>query len=202
MNNQNNSQQNEPTHCSKCIWKIIVAVVIAALVAGGGVYIWQGSSPRDAKKDSEKEIYLPQDETKEITESDKNTECGKLVEFKNESWAKNLEALYKNEFLKPQDLNGELWSDASRPTMAGDMSSCKINNFFVFIPEFFEFGCGKIFKYDIDKNILKRPKEFFCASNFRNVNQDYVEFVGGQGDGGQYKEYNGKYYYNENRIEL
>jgi len=98
--------------------------------------------------------------------------CGKLSQFSNESWANNLNTLYKSDFLK--DSGGNLWYESGMPTMAGELSSCKINDLFVFIPEYFEFGCGTILKYDIENNKLAVSVPGFCASRFGQVTDTYV----------------------------
>ncbi|MFA4830896.1 MAG: hypothetical protein WC618_01820 [Patescibacteria group bacterium] len=126
--------------------------------------------------------------------------CGKLPQFRNESWANNLNALYKSDFLK--ELEGDLWYEPGTPTMAGELSSCKIKDLFVFIPEYFEFGCGRILKYDIKNNKLTVPSPGdFCASRFGQVTDTYIEYFGNSGDGGQGTNYHGRYYFNEDRIE-
>jgi hypothetical protein len=125
--------------------------------------------------------------------------CGKLNQFKNETWAKNVSDLYENEFLKAQGLSGELWPGEEALAMG-----CKINNSFIFIPEFFEFGCGRILVYDIKNNkltetVVKPPSA--CADRLGKITDTYVEYFGKAGDGGQNTDYYGKFYFNENKIE-
>ena len=60
--------------------------------------------------------------------------CGKLPQFRAEPWANDLNTLYKSYFLNEV---GDLWFEAGTPTMAGELSSCKIKDLFIFIPEYF-----------------------------------------------------------------
>lgn len=127
--------------------------------------------------------------------------CGKLINFKDEAWAPSLAISY-SDWLTESELTGTLWPDGK--TMAGDLSACQIGNYFIFIPEFFEFGCGMMFRYDISKDELlttgiAAPEA--CADTFGEVTDSYIEYFGSTGDGGETKEYHGRYHFGENRVE-
>lgn len=222
---QQNEQPIEPVQSSKNIWIIVVSIVATALIVGGGVYAWQKSNLNNTKQNLQQQISVLQNQVSQLQQAQTNKDlpivnqnqqqkddttptqpttnqavCGKLIKFKNEPWADNLATLYKNDFLRPQGLDGDLWP--GEVTMAGEVSSCKMKDLFMFIPEFFEFGCGRIFKYDTKSNVLEQARGTYCASEFKNIDENYIEFTGWQGDGGSGTQYKGKYYYEENRTEL
>lgn len=128
--------------------------------------------------------------------------CNKLSAYTNEPWFSQAETKYQTEFLYPQGLSGGLGSEFGVGCFIEDLA------LFVFIPEYYEFGCGKIFSYDIERGILKTPQPdynappLYCASEFGQITDDYIEFKGLQGDAGQGTQYQGKYYFLENTIEL
>jgi hypothetical protein len=132
---------------------------------------------------------------------EKKAICKKLRQFKNEIWAEDLNSLYKKQFLETQEIfNGSVWPDVSRE----GQDSCIIGNYLIFIPEFSEFGCMRIFKYDIEKNILDNTifGGELCANRFGEITDSYIEYFGIMGDGLYKTEYRGKYYYMTNTQEL
>lgn len=223
MDEQNNLQPNESAKSLKNIWMIVVSIIITALVVGGGVYAWQRSNLNSTEQSLQQQISVLQSQVNEfqqiaqpVVSSPETTQqpiqpivsqpvCGKLAQFKNESWANNLDALYKSNFLKPQGLDGpekDLWP--GEVTMAGELSSCKLKDIFIFIPEFFEFGCGRILKYDIKNNklvetVVRSPVA--CAHRFEEITDAYIEYFGGMSGGGQETNFHGRYFFNEDRIE-
>lgn len=56
MNEQNFPQPNESIQSSKNIWIIIVAVIITALIVGGGVYVWQRSNLQNTEQGLQQRI--------------------------------------------------------------------------------------------------------------------------------------------------
>lgn len=147
----------------------------------------------DAKQDSQ-----PQTTTK----SENNFLCKKLSEFKNAPWVENLNDLYIKQFLETQGISEEsIWPSGG---LVGQ-DSCIVDDYFVFIPEFSEFGCMRIFSYDIAKNILQDSVfgiDSVCANRFGEVTDSYVEYFGVHGDGLSNTEYHGKYYFKTNSQEL
>jgi len=121
--------------------------------------------------------------------------CGKLTAYQDYAWFNTLNQKYEDEFLVPQDLSGDVGGDFGEGCLTLDES------LFIFIPEYFEFGCGKVFSYDVKNDILKTPDHQYCASKFGQRVNNYVLFSGNEGDGGTCKKYDGKYYFLENRVE-
>lgn len=54
--NEQNLNPNEPIQSSKTIWITIIAVVITAIIVGGGVYAWQKSSLQSTEKSLQQQI--------------------------------------------------------------------------------------------------------------------------------------------------
>jgi len=132
---------------------------------------------------------------------EKNIICKNSSQFKNEAWAENLNNLYKKQFLEPQGIfDANIWPHFD---LEG-RDSCIIENYFIFIPAFSEFGCMRIFKYDIEKNILHNTifGEELCAGRFGEITNSYIEYFGIVGDGLYNTEYHGKYFYLTNTQEL
>ncbi|MBI5466678.1 MAG: hypothetical protein HY975_00475 [Candidatus Kerfeldbacteria bacterium] len=125
--------------------------------------------------------------------------CGPLTDFSNQPWAQSLDAQYNDVFVTYQGIS-------ERTVWSGESSTgCLLEKqqVFVFIPEFFEFGCGFILKYDIAKNLFSRtPVEqpTACADTFVSLTDEYVEYSGGIGDGGTGTTFSGKYYFLDNHL--
>ena len=127
--------------------------------------------------------------------------CGKLANYANQSWFAKANLKYQQEFLKPQKLTGNMGDEYGEGCLSKDQ------NLFVFIPEFFELGCGKLFTYDIKNDLLATPDKIntlptYCASELGKRIDNFINFKGFEGDGGTCREYNGKYYFIENRVEV
>ncbi len=56
MSEQNFPQPNAQTQHSKNIWVIIIAIVLTALIVGGGAYAWQNSNRKSAEQILQKQI--------------------------------------------------------------------------------------------------------------------------------------------------
>ncbi|MDP2685352.1 MAG: hypothetical protein Q8P20_10060 [bacterium] len=56
MNEQNIPQPNEPVQSSKHIWITTIAVVITAIIVGGGIYVWQKSRLQSTEKSFQQQI--------------------------------------------------------------------------------------------------------------------------------------------------
>ncbi|MBU2010369.1 MAG: hypothetical protein ABIJ80_02770 [Patescibacteria group bacterium] len=56
MNEQSVPQTNEPVQSSKYIWITIIAVVLTAIIVGGGVYAWQKTSLRTTEQSLQQQI--------------------------------------------------------------------------------------------------------------------------------------------------
>lgn len=132
------------------------------------------------------------------------TVCHKLSVYEDQSWFRQADIKFHNEFLTPQGVSGHLSmsSDFAEGCLSDDQS------LFVFIPEFYEFGCGKIFSYDINHDVLKTPPSnngspVYCASEFgENFENNYIPFKGQQGDGEACYQYTGKYDFIRNEVEV
>ncbi|MEF3691540.1 MAG: hypothetical protein V3574_00605 [Candidatus Moraniibacteriota bacterium] len=110
--------------------------------------------------------------------------CGKLSQFKNESWANNFAA------------RGTVFNDENE--------GCKIGDIFLANNGPSEFGCNSVVKYDIKNNKLIQTSlaaPNACATHFGEITDNYVEYFGQQGDAGMLKNYHGRYYFKEDRIE-
>lgn len=69
MNEQNIPQPNEPVQSSKHIWITIIAVVLTAIIVGGGVYIWQKSSLQATEQSLQQKITELQSQIAILQES-------------------------------------------------------------------------------------------------------------------------------------
>lgn len=124
-----------------------------------------------------------------------------ISNFNNQPWANNLKKVFEN----------EMESKRGYPPVLkdGDISQgCLLEHgdTFVFISNFFEWGCGTIMKYDVKRNTLETPQNNTCASKMSTVRQDYIEFQGivapeGSQDGTS-KVYDGQYFFHENMIQI
>mgnify|MGYP003987036577 CR=1 FL=1 len=122
--------------------------------------------------------------------------CGRLSTYGGNSWFNSLNELYNEEFLVPQGLSGTVGGEFGEGCLALDGSQ------FIFIPDYSEFGCGKVFGYDTEENILSIPSAGHCATEFLERVGNYVLFTGWQSEGTQCKHYDGKYYHMDNKIEV
>ncbi|MBU4380953.1 hypothetical protein L6255_03475 [Candidatus Parcubacteria bacterium] len=69
MNEQNFPQSNESIQSSKNIWITIVAVIITALVVGGGVYVWQRSTIKNTEQGLQQQIDTLENQMKLLQQS-------------------------------------------------------------------------------------------------------------------------------------
>jgi type II secretory pathway pseudopilin PulG len=56
MNEQNFPQPNESASDLKNIWRIIIAIVVTAIIVGGGVYVWQKSILKSSEQSLRQQI--------------------------------------------------------------------------------------------------------------------------------------------------
>jgi len=66
MNEQNIPQINEPIQSSKHIWITIIAVVLTAIIVGGGVYAWQKSSLQATEQSLQQQITALQNQLTDL----------------------------------------------------------------------------------------------------------------------------------------
>lgn len=64
MNEQNFPQPNESVQGSKNIWIIVIAVVLTALIVGGGVYAWQMSNLKSTEQSLQQQIISLENQIK------------------------------------------------------------------------------------------------------------------------------------------
>jgi len=69
MNEQNFPQSNEPVQSSKNIWITVVAVIITALIVGGGVYVWQRSNLQNTEQSLQQRIDSLENQMKLLQQS-------------------------------------------------------------------------------------------------------------------------------------
>jgi len=87
MNEQNFPQPNEPVQSSKNIWIIVIAIIVTALVTGGGVYSWQSLVLNSTEKSLQQQItflenqisQLKQDLSQPVTEEQKKEENNNIA---------------------------------------------------------------------------------------------------------------------------
>lgn len=122
--------------------------------------------------------------------------CGKLTSYQSKPWFSALNKKYSDQFLIPDGHPaGTVGGEYGEGCLSLD------GNLFIFIPEYSEFGCGIIFSYNAVSGELATPNEMgphYCASSFGSRVDNYITFVGSEGDGGTTHTYNGKYYFLEN----
>lgn len=69
MNEQNIPQTNEPVQSLKHIWITIIAVIITAIIVGGGVYVWQKSNLQSTEQSLQQQISDLQNQLTNLQES-------------------------------------------------------------------------------------------------------------------------------------
>lgn len=135
-------------------------------------------------------------------------DCKEVSEFKNEDWFSELQKLYTDEFIIKKNK-----IEADGIIEIGDKEQgCLVDNNFVFIPFYQEWGCGFIMNYNIKDNVLYIPElkieikdnHYFtgCATKITSINKDYAEFEGWTGNGGCFSDDYGKYYFNDNTMDI
>lgn len=137
-------------------------------------------------------------ETGEVSSSESNEiafdACSDLTTYKNHDWFDTLNQKYVNEFLAPYGESGNVGGEFAEGCLSLD------DSLFIFIPLNSESDCKRIFSYNTTGNVLKTPdnQQDYCATEFGQRVDDYVEFTGSQGIG---SEFDGKYYFLENKVE-
>ncbi len=115
--------------------------------------------------------------------------CGKFSKYESKSWFPSLQASLQSQYNQSFTKSGE-----------GCLSLD--GNLFIFIPNTFEFGCGKIMSYDNRSGIVQSPEQNYCATEFHKRVANYVNFTGEKINNSTCDKYSGKYYFNENRVEF
>ena len=69
MNEQSIPQPNEPVQSSKHVWITIIAVVITAIIVGGGVYAWQQSSLQFTEQSLQQQINTLQGQIESLQQA-------------------------------------------------------------------------------------------------------------------------------------
>ena len=69
---QLNEQPIESVQSSKNIWITIIAVIVTALVVGGGVYAWQRSNLKSTEQGLQQQITLLQDQISQLQKTQSN----------------------------------------------------------------------------------------------------------------------------------
>jgi len=72
MNEQNILQPNEPIQTSKHFWITIIAVVLTAIIVGGGVYAWQKTSLRATEQSLQQQITSLQNQIDQLQQTQFN----------------------------------------------------------------------------------------------------------------------------------
>lgn len=158
---------------------VVILVIILVILFGTIAYFAINSNVRQPEP-VVKQSMVPTTPTP-VTQA---VLCGKLDRFKDESWAYNFVA------------QGGVFNDINE--------GCKIEDVFLANIGPSEFGCDSVVKYDIENNILTQTlvaAPNACATHFGEVTKNYVEYFGSQGDGGEGRDYHGRYYFKEDRIE-
>ncbi len=94
MSEQIDSQLNEPVRNSKNIWAIVIPVIVTALVAGGGVYIWQKSVLKNTEQNLQEQITSLQSQVDQFQQ--KETANQPIVNQYIEKVVKIPEFMYSN----------------------------------------------------------------------------------------------------------
>ncbi|MBD3231407.1 hypothetical protein GF322_01975 [Candidatus Dependentiae bacterium] len=68
MKEQSFSQSSEPIQSSKNIWITVVAVIVTALIVGGGVYAWQRLNLKNTEQSLQQQISMLENQSKELKE--------------------------------------------------------------------------------------------------------------------------------------
>ena len=66
MEEQTTSQPIKQFQSSKIIWVTVICAVVTALIAGGGIYLWQNSKLKTSEQKSQEQIILLQNQLAQI----------------------------------------------------------------------------------------------------------------------------------------
>jgi len=84
MNEQNIPQPNEPIQSSKHIWITIIAIVITAIIVGGGVYIWQKSNLESMEQSFNQQVLDLQSQIENVQKQAQTTDDQKTLQQSGE----------------------------------------------------------------------------------------------------------------------
>lgn len=73
MNEQNIPQSNESIQSSKNIWITVIAVIVTALIVGGGVYAWQRSNLKSTEQSLQQQITSLQNQISQLQQTQSNS---------------------------------------------------------------------------------------------------------------------------------
>jgi len=82
---QTNEQPIEQIQSSKNIWIIVIAIIVTALIVGGGVYAWQRSNLKNTKQNLEQKISMLQNQINQLqqqvdfTQNQKNNDNSQII---------------------------------------------------------------------------------------------------------------------------
>lgn len=79
MNKQNISDYNKLIQNSKNNWITIIAVIITAIVVGGGIYAWQASNLKFAEKTFQQQITLLQNQINQLQQAQQNQQTNQQI---------------------------------------------------------------------------------------------------------------------------
>jgi len=118
MNEQNIPQPNEPIQRSKHIWMTIIAVVLTAIIVGGGVYAWQKSSLQETEQSLQQQITALQNQltnlqkpTQPIVTAPEETQTPTKPFNEITDWKKYRNETYGFEFSYPPNSTVETRND-------------------------------------------------------------------------------------------
>lgn len=129
-------------------------------------------------------------------------DCGPLSKYQNHPWFPGLNEKYaQGNYMEKEVGTG------SEACLALDES------YFIFIPEDFASAshCGQIFRYDlaaghyngVNAQMEKATGQKYCAKEFQQRIDNYIKFSGkGQKEDFSCVQYAGKYFFEENRVEV
>jgi len=67
MNEQNIPQSNEPVQSSqKYIWVTIIAIIVTAMIVGGGIYVWQKANLNSTQQTLQQQISVLQNQVDQL----------------------------------------------------------------------------------------------------------------------------------------
>jgi hypothetical protein len=158
-------------------------------------------------RDSDMDYYDSENEPDDIVT--KFDGCGTMASYEDEEWFDDLQTQFNEVYLPAVNVEYEVGiSDEYGEGCLGLDGSQ-----FIFIPSWSEGmgGCGQIYSYDVDSDELvwseqneDNPGAYsgYCADEFFSRVGNYVTFSGGTGAASCSTSFDGKYYFEENYLEV